>query len=334
MKDRRAISPLPALDNAIAALLPPSPLFPAEIRRQLRTAGGKRYRARLMLLLGDLLRAPREKIVRAAAAVEAVHLAALIHDDILDGAGMRRGKAALHRSRGAAAALLLGDALLARGIAAIHRLGSPKLTGRFLEAIAGTCAGEIMEISRQGRPPWTEAIYYRIIDLKTGALFRFCGEGAGILAGRGERTVAGLGRLGATIGRAYQIIDDCLDFAPCGSPLGKDRLADLKNAVPNLPLIHALHDPRTQSRVRAAIGTADRRRRETAERAVRERGFVRRAAGRAERHLAESRRVLRTIRDGTVTGNPGPLLFYLAALEGIAGGIRRSTWIIHEPDGS
>jgi geranylgeranyl pyrophosphate synthase len=290
----------------------------------MRTAGGKSYRARLMLLLGDLLRAPREKIVRAAAAVEAVHLAALIHDDVLDGAGMRRGQAALYRSRGAAAALLLGDILLARGISAIHRLGSPKLTGQFLEAIAGTCAGEILEISRKGRPPWTEAIYYRITDLKTGALFRFCGEGAGILAGRGERTVAGLGRLGATIGRAYQIIDDCLDFAPRGSPLGKDRLADLKNAVPNLPLIHALHDPRTRSRVRAAIGAADRRRREAAGRAVRERGLVRRAAGRAERHLADARRALRTIGDGAVTGNPGPLLSYLATLEGIAAGIRRS----------
>lgn len=285
MKRRRPTAANPGLERALSSLLP-LPLRPGA-----EAPTGRRRRARLLLLLGAAGGAKQGALLRAAAAVEAVHLAALIHDDVLDDAAVRRGRAALHRTVKRGAALLLGDILFSRAVASIHRLGRPALTARFLRAVDDTCAGEILETAGRGRPPWTEGLYFRIAGLKTAALFRFCGEAAALLAGRRDWSV--WGSLSRRIGIACQIIDDCLDLAPPGFPVGKDRLSDLKNFVPSLPAILGLADRRTAPAVRAALGAADRGRRERAGRALRRDGHLRRAADRAEARLRSARSALR-----------------------------------------
>ncbi len=304
----------PGLERALVSLLPSSPLFPPSFRIDAGLPGAQHRRARLLYLLGRRLGAPPTLLLRAAAAVEAVHLAALIHDDVLDDAAVRRGRATLHRTGKRETALLLGDILFSRAVASIHRLGRPRLTERFLKAVEDTCAGEILETSCRNRPPWTDALYRRIIGLKTAALFRFCGEAAGILAGRRDWTE--WGRMGMEIGRAYQIIDDCLDLAPPAVSLDKDRLSDLKNAVPSLPLILGLADTRTADRLRPAIGSARRRRREEAGKALRRGGHLRRAAERAGEYLARARAIL------TATEAGKRLAAYLDELDSQAAAIR------------
>jgi len=301
MKKRRPTAAPAALGRALSSLLPPA------LRRNAGCPGGKLARARLLLLLGRGQKADRRSLLQAAAAVEAVHFAALIHDDILDGSARRRGEAALHRTVDSGAALLLGDIVFSRAIASINRLGRTALTERFLIAVEDTCAGEILETSRRDRLPWTEQLYRRIISLKTAALFRFCGEAAAILSGK--KDWAAEGRLGLKIGRAYQIVDDCLDLAPASVRLGKDRLSDLKNGVPSLPVILGLADPRTESAVRAAIGKENLRRREEAGRALRRNGHLRRAAEEAGRCIVEARAEWR----GTDAG--APIAAYLGELE-------------------
>lgn len=297
MKNRRPTAAPAALSRALSSLLPPA------LRRNGRMPGGKLSRARLLLLLGRGPDADGRSLLQTAAAVEAVHLAALIHDDVLDGSARRRGEATLHRTVNSGPALLLGDIIFARAIASINRLGRTELTERFLMAVEDTCAGEILETNRRNRLPWTGELYHRIIGLKTAALFRFCGEAAAILSGKRDR--AEWGRLGGRIGRAYQIVDDCLDLAPASVRLGKDRLSDLKNGVPSLPVILGLADPRTASAVRAALGQKSARLREDAGRALRRNGHLRRAAADAERYLVAAR----------AARAAAPLAAYLGELE-------------------
>jgi len=288
---------LARLDGRIAELLDTSPSFLSDLRRFTLTSRGKKLRGRLILALGDFLSADGEKLLEAAAAVETVHLATLIHDDIIDHADRRRSGAALHRSKGIVPAVLYGDILFTRGAAAIHSIGKRRLTELFLATVHSLCSGEILESELAGKFPWKVRDYYRVIDLKTASLFRFCCRAPGIIAGLRGRRLEVLDRFGFNLGIFYQICDDCMDFAPPSSSGGKDRLQDLRNSVPNLPVLLASRDRKLRGDLVKAMGSAtdERQRRRVAAR-VRKGGFVKEASGIAAEYLERASDDLSTIR--------------------------------------
>ncbi|MCX6358000.1 MAG: polyprenyl synthetase family protein, partial [Candidatus Aureabacteria bacterium] len=140
------------------------------MRRHLRAGGGKFRRGTLALIVGGIAGAPGDATAVVAAAAEAVHLATLIHDDILDGAARRRARPSLHRVFGTGPALLYGDLLFVRAVAAVHALGNTALTACLLHAVQALCRGEMLESRAKGGFPWSEAAYLRIARLKTASL--------------------------------------------------------------------------------------------------------------------------------------------------------------------
>ena len=199
---------------------------------------GKRIRPALVFLSG--WRGPQAispELVRVAAVVELVHLATLVHDDIMDGAEVRRSRRTAAREYGATAAVLLGDALFAHALNLATQFPTTEICSAVSESTRRVCAGEIVQTLRRGSTNVTRADYQRIIDLKTAELFRVsCLLGAK-LAGFAPDYVDAVSRFGRHLGIAYQIYDDLADFFGEEKRIGKTLGTDLASGKLTLPLL-------------------------------------------------------------------------------------------------
>jgi len=199
---------------------------------------GKRIRPALVFLSG--WRGPTHitpELVRVAAVVELVHLATLVHDDIMDGAEVRRSRRTAAREYGATAAVLLGDALFAHALNLATQFPTTEICSAVSESTRRVCAGEIVQTLRRGSTNVTRADYQRIIDLKTAELFRVsCLLGAK-LAGFAPGYVDAVSRFGRHLGIAYQIYDDLADFFGEEKRIGKTLGTDLASGKLTLPLL-------------------------------------------------------------------------------------------------
>ena len=202
---------------------------------------GKRIRPALVFLSG--WRGPgvvTPDLVRVAAVVELVHLATLVHDDIMDEAEVRRGRRTAAREYGSTAAVLLGDALLAHAVHLATQFPTTEICAAVSDSTRKVCAGEIVQTLRRGTTAITLADYQRIVDLKTAELFRVsCFLGAR-LAGSEARFVEAASHFGRHLGIAYQIYDDLVDFFGDESRIGKTLGTDLASGKLTLPLLALL----------------------------------------------------------------------------------------------
>jgi octaprenyl-diphosphate synthase len=198
---------------------------------------GKRIRPALVFLSGwkdPQTVAP--DLVRAAAVVELVHLATLVHDDIMDSADVRRSRRTAMREYGPSAAVLLGDAIFAHALHLATHFPTTEVCAAVSESTRRVCAGEIVQTLRRRSTDLTPADYHRIIDLKTAELFRVsCYLGAR-LAGSEEGYVDASDRFGRHLGIAYQIYDDLADFFGREEKIGKTLGTDLASGKLTLPL--------------------------------------------------------------------------------------------------
>lgn len=177
-----------------------------------------------------------ESLVRAAAVVELVHLATLVHDDIMDDADVRRNRPTAARKYGAEAAVLLGDALLAHAVYLASQFPTTEVCAAVSESTRKVCAGEIVQTLRRGTTDITRADYDRVIELKTAELFRVsCLLGAR-LSGHPEFAPAAA-KFGRHLGIAYQIYDDLADFFGEENRIGKTLGTDLASGKITLPLL-------------------------------------------------------------------------------------------------
>jgi geranylgeranyl pyrophosphate synthase len=225
---------------------PPGPL-PLLIRSG-ALDGGKLLRPSLLLLSGRLFGAVTADHIRAAAILELVHSASLLHDDVLDQSVLRRGVPTLNRRWGNRAAVLLGDLILAKAFELTASL-EPDIRAILARTIRRTCDGEIQQAALAGDFQITERQYLRILSQKTAALFKgACGLGAR-LAGARPNECRLVARFGYNAGMAYQIMDDLLDITGDCRTLRKTLGTDVQNAKATLPLIHALD----------VLGESDRR---------------------------------------------------------------------------
>lgn len=202
---------------------------------------GKRIRPALVFLSGRTNQpAVAFDLVRAAAVVELVHLATLVHDDMMDEADMRRGRPTAARAYGPVAAVLLGDALFSHALHLAAQFPTTEVCLAVADSTRKVCAGEIIQTLRRRTVSVTREDYQRVIDLKTAELFRVSCFLGGRLAGHSAGYVAAASEFGRRLGIAYQIYDDLADYFGQEQRIGKTLGTDLASGKVTLPLLTLL----------------------------------------------------------------------------------------------
>ena len=202
--------------------------------------GGKRLRPALVLLAGKVAGGWNEAIRDLAVIVELVHVASLIHDDVLDRADLRRSRATCNAKWGVELSVLLGDALFAHGLQLATKLENAEVARKIAEASRNLCEGEILQTQRRFDLKLSTAEYLHVVGLKTGALFRVAAEVPFIVYGAAEVKREAARSFGQQLGVAYQIYDDCLDLFGTDEESGKTLGTDLRKGKWTLPVLHAL----------------------------------------------------------------------------------------------
>ena len=198
--------------------------------------GGKRLRPAAVILSGRLFKIPKRKMHLLAAAVEVLHSATLIHDDLVDDAYLRRGQRTIHAIWPAGASVLAGDYLLAQSVCLVSQLENPGVLKILAETLYTMSSGEIdYHYSRKDRRK--REVYYQSIKAKTASLFAGAMEMVGVLAGAKRSELTNLRAFGREFGIAYQIVDDVLDLISDEKKLGKPAGSDLSQGVVTLPVI-------------------------------------------------------------------------------------------------
>jgi octaprenyl-diphosphate synthase len=215
------------------------------------TAGGKRLRPALVLLAGASGRAAnRAALIDTAAAVELIHTATLIHDDIIDESPLRRSQPTFHHRWGTERAVLMGDYLYASAFTLLARLPTPYVMRVMADVCRQLCRGELREVEARYRLDLTEQEYLDIIRDKTASLIGGCTHSGAYLGGCAPSTVEQLTTFGMNVGLAFQIIDDCLDLTGDVRDVGKSLLADLDKGTLSLPMIYLTQRLSTRERAR------------------------------------------------------------------------------------
>jgi octaprenyl-diphosphate synthase len=218
-----------------------SPFIDEVIRYSVRL-GGKRLRPALVFLSGQAVGTLTEQHIQAAAAIEFIHTATLIHDDILDGASMRRHLETINIRWNAQIGVLAGDLLLSKALELMTRNNETFGVRRLTTACEKTCEGELRQIGSVGRFDMTPEEYYEIIGGKTAPLLSCSAELGAYYAGATEEVTEKFRLFGEKIGLAFQMIDDILDMVGETNTAGKTLRTDLINHKPTLPLILYLRD--------------------------------------------------------------------------------------------
>ena len=203
----------------------------------LLSSGGKRIRPRLVLLTGNMLGADPERLITLAAAIEMLHTATLVHDDLIDGSLMRRGNETINANWTPAATVLTGDFVFARAAKLAAQTGSLTVMEEFAETLAIIVNGELTQMF-DARGLADRENYYQRIYAKTGSLFELSTHGAAIISPVDAETVANARRFGRELGTAFQIIDDILDFTGNQAAVGKPVGSDLLQGLITLPALY------------------------------------------------------------------------------------------------
>ncbi|MDH3348901.1 MAG: polyprenyl synthetase family protein [Desulfobulbaceae bacterium] len=226
------------------ALIATDPLLRETLEHSLFN-GGKRIRPLLVILSSRICGKTDNSSHLLAAAFEYLHVATLIHDDVIDGAKERRGVPSLVQSHGLAAAILTGDWLHARSMQLIGKIAGNRALEVFCHATTGMVDGEYLQIRHTGNPNTSEQQYFSVIARKTGGLIASACEIAGIFANASDEQIKALVAYGTNLGIAFQIVDDLLDYLGDQKSTGKKIGQDLVEGKMTLPLIRALANANT-----------------------------------------------------------------------------------------
>jgi octaprenyl-diphosphate synthase len=248
-----------AVNHAIIEALHSKVPMIEKIGHYLVKSGGKRIRPLLHLLCAKSFDAPLESMVKLAAIIEFIHTATLLHDDVVDGSKLRRGRPTANAVWDNATAVLVGDFVYSRSFQMMVELDNPDIMRVLAETTNSIAEGEVLQCQRKGNPELSEKEYFNIIESKTAKLFEAASLLGAIIGKQDSVTQRALARFGTHLGTAFQIIDDVLDYQSSDKILGKNLGDDLAEGKVTLPLIHALNNsPRNiQKQLKKIIKSAD-----------------------------------------------------------------------------
>ncbi len=262
---------------------------------QILAAGGKRIRPSITLLVGNMLGAPENRLVTLGAAMELLHTATLVHDDLIDGSLLRRGMPTLNARWSPAATVLTGDFLFARAAQLAADTDHLPLMKLFAKTLAVIVNGELTQMF-SARGVVDRENYALRIYAKTASLFEMASRSAAMISPAGETTIESMRKLGYETGMAFQIVDDILDFTGEQSTVGKPVGSDLLNGLVTLPAIYYAEacpaDEDVKSLADGGWGNQDRMQRLVE--SIRRTDAVKKAMEEAKQHAS---RALQTLED-------------------------------------
>lgn len=223
------------------------------------SAGGKRMRPALVLMIARALGYQGKHHHLLAAVVEFIHTATLLHDDVVDESGMRRGRQTANAVFGNAASVLVGDYLYSRSFEMMVEADSMRVMAILSGAVTVIAEGEVLQLMNVHDPDVSQERYLQVVRFKTAKLFEAAARVGAVLAGGTDEQEAAAGAYGRHIGTAFQLVDDVLDYGGDAAALGKNVGDDLREGKPTLPLIRVMETGTEAQRelVRSAIQTGD-----------------------------------------------------------------------------
>src|SRR5919202_1426606 len=246
-RDLRMVLPSGALDaiarveDLLVEIASRAPDVLVEPSLEALTAGGKRLRPILLVLSARMGEPERPALLTAATAIEVLHTATLIHDDVVDKAGSRRGKPTTVATYGREVAVATGDYLFAEAFSGLAQIRDPRLLRAFAEAAMGLAAGELEQFRSSHGPVEVDA-YLEHIRMKTAGLFRAACVAGGTLGGLSLRQIDALATYGQALGLAFQVSDDVMDLVGEPGLMGKSVGTDLAEGTVTLPVIFTLEE--------------------------------------------------------------------------------------------
>ena len=229
-----------AVDRLISTSLESDVALVSQVSEYIIRSGGKRLRPLIVLLAARPLGYDGDQHIRAAAIIEFIHTATLLHDDVVDSSSRRRGQDSANTVFGNQASVLVGDFLYSRAFQMMVDIDSMRVMQILADATNTIAAGEVMQLMSVHDPDTTEENYRQVIYRKTARLFEAGAQIAAVLTGRDAAVEAAMIRYGRNLGTAFQLVDDALDFDASAEELGKNLGDDLAEGKATLPLIYAM----------------------------------------------------------------------------------------------
>ena len=226
-----------------------------QLGEYLVAAGGKRLRPLVVLLAAQACGVTDSRHIELAAIIEFIHTATLLHDDVVDGSELRRGRDTANAVWGNPASVLTGDFLYSRAFQMMVKVDDMRVMRIMADATNRIAEGEVMQLLNCHDPDTTEARYTEVIHRKTATLFEAGARLGAIAADRPARDEQALAIYGLHLGTAFQLIDDVLDYSASPEEMGKNIGDDLAEGKPTLPLIHAMQHgtPEQRTLLRQAV---------------------------------------------------------------------------------
>jgi octaprenyl-diphosphate synthase len=231
-----------AVDRLISSSLESDVALVSQVSRYIVASGGKRLRPLIVLLAARAFGYEGEQHVRAAAIIEFIHTATLLHDDVVDSSSRRRGKDSANTVFGNQASVLVGDFLYSRAFQMMVDIGSMRVMQIMADATNTIAAGEVLQLMSVHDPDTTEDAYREVIYRKTARLCEAGAHIAAVLNARCDADESAMIDYGRNLGVAFQLVDDALDFDASPEELGKNLGDDLAEGKATLPLIHAMQN--------------------------------------------------------------------------------------------
>jgi octaprenyl-diphosphate synthase len=246
-----------AMDAVVAARLESDVPLVGQVSRYIISAGGKRLRPALMLLMCGALDYSGTQRYNLAAVVEFIHTATLLHDDVVDESTLRRGRATANEAFGNPASVLVGDFLYSRAFQMMVDAGDMRIMQTLAEATNVIAEGEVLQLMNMHDAALSEEGYLRVIRSKTAKLFEASARLAALLAGVPQDIERCCADYGQALGTAFQVIDDVLDYDGDVAEMGKNLGDDLREGKATLPLIVAMQrgTPTERDLLRQAVET-------------------------------------------------------------------------------
>ena len=264
-------------------------------------AGGKRIRPTLVLLTGNMLGADPDKLITLAAAVEMLHTATLVHDDLIDGALLRRGNPTLNARWSPASTVLTGDFIFARAAKLAAETDCLPLMRLFAETLAIIVNGELTQLF-SSRDIANRENYNQRIFAKTASLFEMSARGAAMISPVDEATVETMQDYGYQVGMAFQIVDDILDFNGEQAEVGKPVGSDLLQGLITLPTLHYIEEHPDDPNIRPLLEgnySVGQKQMNRLVQSIRKSDAISRSMNEAEKYVAEALRALADMPAGT-----------------------------------